>query len=317
MSLAELLPRRGMDSAPAETQPVSRPAPVAASPVRPAVIGGVVGAVCGIATAIVTVFVWNYLRPPVDLRLDPVAQRVAVVETTLKDLNTTLAPLQTEIAGFYDATGALSSRMDTSDSATAALLDEFEDALARQADILSVGSPVFAVAVAQLRAAALSGQPFEAELLNVYALSSGDPAVGEALRQLVNSSRTGRPSDSVLRQWLAVAASAAGIGIGDRTTAYDYGVSLLANYVGLSGEPAAKEMARSLIAKADRQLVAGDVAAAVETIRGLDRSVAGAFGTWSAAAEARVADDAAIATVVEVVRSTISNKLLWPENAGG
>jgi hypothetical protein len=316
MSLAELLPRRGIEVGSTEAPAAKSAAPVA-SVVRPAAIGGAVGAAAGVAAAIVTVFVWNYLRPPLDQRLDPVAQRVAIVEGSLKDLNATLAPIQTELANFYDTTSDLSTRIDNADQSTAALLDELEDALARQADVMTVGSPVFAVAVAQLRTAFLSGLPFEAELLNVYALSGGDPAVDAALRQLVGASRTGVTSNQVLRQALAVAAAAAGIGIGDRATAYDYGVSLLANYVGISNESYVKEMARSLIATADRQLATGDIAGARDTMRGVDRSIAERFDPWFAEAEARIAEDQAVADVVEIVRSSISDKLLSEGHEGG
>lgn len=315
MSLAELLPRRGVEIAPGEVQ-ATKPAKAESRVLGPAAIGGAVGAACGIGAAIVTVFVWNFLHPPVDLRLDPVAQRVVTVENSVKDLTAQLGPVQTELASFYDVTDALGARMDDADSRSAAMLDDFENALAQQTGLMSVGSPVFAVAVAQLRAAALSGRPFEAELLNVYALAANAPSVDDALRQLVNASRTGVPSDMALRQTLASAAATMGIGVGDRATVYDYGVSMLANYVGVSNESYVKEMARSLIARADAQLAAGDAAGAVETLRGVDQSLADKLAPWFALAQARVADDQAIATVVEVVRSSISDKLLSAGGAG-
>ncbi len=335
MSLAEILPQRPRDAE--EVRPDGRPerdlpreaaaddaaVPLilppraAVAPRRSLVSAGLVGALCGGVAAIAAMWAWTSLVPAVDPRLDGLAQRVELIDGDLRSVAQGLAPIQAELARFYDVAAELSGRIDTTSAESAALIEGIRQTLADQAAFLAVGSPVFAVAALQLHQAALSGAPFETELLNAYALAGDDAEVAAALGALVGPSRQGLPDLPALRGGLANAASQAGLGYGDDVSYLDVGLSLF-SYVGLSTESYASERARTLLAEADAALARGDLAAARESVGAIDRSIAPAFSLWIEAADTRLAAEAALADIAALVHANLSGRLVaGPAVVGG
>ena len=218
-----------------------------ATAVRPVVIAGLVGAACGALAAVAVGLVSAGLYPPLDRRVGPLAERVAGLDGEIAKTATALGVLQTELAGLYDVTGAITQRVAAGEGQAASRIDRLQDALAQQPDVMAVGSPIFAVAVGQLRSIALTGAPFEAELITVYTLGGTDPRTAAAIETLVGPSRIGIPSIGELRASLATTAAAAGIPFGADRTYYDYGQSLLSSYTGLTVEPYSIEASRDLL----------------------------------------------------------------------
>ena len=182
-----------------------------ATAVRPVVIAGLVGAACGALAAVAVGLVSAGLYPPLDRRVGPLAERVAGLDQEIAKTATAQGQLQTELAGLYDETGAITQHVAAGEGEAASRIDRLQDALARQLDVMAVGSPIFAVAVGQLRSIALTGAPFEAELITVYTLGGADPRTAAAIETLVGPSRVGIPSIGELRASLATTAAAAGI----------------------------------------------------------------------------------------------------------
>jgi hypothetical protein len=282
---------------------------VPAAAMRPVVIAGLVGAVCGALAAVAVVLVIAGLYPPIDRRVGPLAERVGGLDREIAKTSTALGPLQTELAGLYDVTGAISQRVAAGEGQAASLIDRLEDALARQPDVMAVGSPIFAVAVGQLRSIALTGAPFEAELITVYTLGGSDPRTAAAIETLVGPSRAGIPSIGELKASLAITAAAAGIPFGADQTYYDYGKSLLASYTGLTVEPYSIEASRDLLRRADLRLDTQDVAGARTLLHELNSTVGAAMAPWFTIAEERLTAETALGTLSGVVIDTLSHNV--------
>lgn len=280
-----------------------------ATAVRPVVIAGLVGAACGALAAVAVGLVSAGLYPPLDRRVGPLAERVAGLDREIAKTATALGLLQTELAGLYDVTGAITQRVAAGEEQAASLIDRLQDALARQPDVMAVGSPIFAVAVGQLRSIALTGAPFEAELITVYTLGSTDPRTAAAIETLVGPSRIGIPSISELRASLAATAAAAGIPFGADRTYYDYSKSLVSSYTGLTIEPYSIEASRDLLSRADLRLGADDVAGARTILHELNSTVGAAMAPWFTIADERLAAETALGTLSGVVIGTLSDEV--------
>lgn len=276
---------------------------------RPVVIAGLIGAACGALAAVAVGLVSATLYPPLDSRVGPLTERVAGLGGEVAKTAASLGPLQAEVAGLYDVTGAIDQRVAAGEGRAASLIGGFQDRLAQQADAMAVGSPIFAVAVGQLRSIALTGAAFEAELITVYTLGGNDPRTAAAIEALVGPSRSGIPSIGELRASLAATAAAAGIPFGTDRGYYDYGKSLLSSYTGLTTEPYSIEAARDLMRRADLRLGASDVAGARELLHGLNSTVGAAMAPWFAVADERLAAETALGTLSGVVIDTLSHKV--------
>src|SRR5207247_5657520 len=123
-------------------------------------------------------------------------------------------------------------------------------------------SSVFAVAVVQLRSAFYSGRPFEAELVNVFALAHGDERFVAPLNILSGPARNGVPTAALFRQQLPVFIAAAGLRIGPPQTVYESTTSFVGQYLGLATQPYAIEAGNDVVTSADRKLMSGDVSGA-------------------------------------------------------
>ena len=287
-----------------------------ATAVRPVVIASLVGAACGALAAVAVGLVSAGLYPPLDRRVGPLAERVAGLDSEIAKTTTALGLLQTELAGLYDVTGAITQRVAAGEEQAASQIDRLQDALARQPDLMAIGSPIFAVAVGQLRSIALTGAPFEAELITVYTLGGTDPRTAAAIETLVGPSRIGIPSIGELRTLLATTAAAAGIPFGADRSYYDYSKSLLSSYTGLTVEPYSIEASRNLLGRADLRLGDHDVAGARTLLHELNSTVGAAMAPWFTIADERLAAEAALGTLSGIVIDTLSQKVARKTSSG-
>jgi uroporphyrinogen-III synthase len=237
-------------------------------------------------------------------------ERIARLDGEIAKTATALGQLQTELAGLYDETGSITERVAAGEGQAASRIDRLQDALAQQLDVVAVGSPIFAVAVGQLRSIALTGAPFEAELITAYTLGGTDPRTAAAIETLVGPSRVGIPSIGELRASLATTAAAAGILFGADLTYYDYGKSLLSSYTGLTVEPYSIEASRDLLRRADLRLSADDVAGARTLLHELNSTVGAAMAPWFAIADERLTAETALSILSAVVIETLGDKVM-------
>jgi hypothetical protein len=277
------------------------------SPILMAGAGAGIGA---LVAAIAVVMLLPRLTPSVDVRLAPVADRVAAIETRQQQTEVGLGRLNNEVAQAIEADGVVTAKLE--EQATA--LAEFEKMIASQPVTGAVAGDagnltVFAVAVGQLRAAFYDGRPFEAELVNVYALAGDDESLRQSLNELSAPARAGVGNPALLRQQFAASAAAAGLALGEPQGYYDYGMSMVNQYIGYSGEPYSVELANITVNDADRKLAAGDVAGAVGLVKGIDRTIVAAFQPWLESAGGYVRAEAAIAALTETVVERLRQRM--------
>jgi hypothetical protein len=274
-----------------------------------AALGAGVGAFAGALSAIAAVMVYAYLNPPMDRRFDPLAQKLTSLDATVQQLSTTVGTAQNDVAQALDLQTALAKRLDGADAGLTALQHRLDSELAQQKVAFGVGSPIFAVAVAQLRGAFLLGGSFEAELVNVYTLAKGDPRAVPSLQVLVGPARVGVPSLAGLRQQLASLTSAAGLQPSANDGFYGYSLSLVSKYIGYSSQPYQLEAAIQVASRADALLAQGDLAGAVAQLSVLRGPAVVNLQPWMDAARRRVNVEGAIKTLTDLAASTLSEKM--------
>jgi hypothetical protein len=291
--------------------PVETHAPAAVAAVGPrmstlstVLVAAGVGA--AVAALVITVLVPRFL-PSIDLRLAPVADRVAKVEARVEQVGGDIGRLNNEVASAIDSDGSVATRV----AAQTAQLAEIERRLAEKPDPAAARADpaVFAVSVAQLRAAFYGGRPFESELVNVYAMARGDERFTGLLNELSGPARTGLPNAAVMRQQFWAFANAAGLTIGAPQSYYGYGMSIISQYVGFSTQPYSMEMGNAIVTVADHKLANADVAGAVEALGGIDPTLITQFQPWLATANVYIRAESAIAQMTAVVIETLRQRM--------
>jgi hypothetical protein len=266
----------------------------------PLVTAGAGAAIGAIVAAVAITMLLPRLSPPLDARLAPVADRVAAIEIRQQETEIGLGRLNNEVAQAIEADGAAATRIEEQAAAVADLEKLVADrAVDGPVAVEDAGLTVFAVAVGQLRDAFYDGRPFEAELVNVYALAGKEEALLPLLHELSAPARSGIGGSEALRRELAAAAAAAGLAPGEPQSYYDYGLSMVNQYIGYSGEPYSVEIAHVAVGDADRKLAVGDVAGAVELVKSLDPSIAPTFEPWLKSAGAYVRAETAVAELTK------------------
>lgn len=289
-------------AAPAAVEP--RPAPFWPA----AATGGAVGAVAGAVAGIAALLLYGALTPPHDPRLDPLADRVAAVGLAVDQLTASVGRSETTLAQSAEADARLSKRLDEQQAAFVALEKRLVDGLARQKTEQGTGSPMFGVAVAQLRLASLSGQPYATELLNVSIIAHGDPRVVAPLQALAASSKSGTPTLIQLRQLLLQLGAASVTQANASQSYYSTGVSWLSRVVGYAPTPTEAERLRETITGADSLLVHGDVAAAVAQVATLDGPTVARMRPWTEMAERRLAVERANLQLGQVIVALLAER---------
>jgi len=212
----------------------------------------------------------------------PDAGQLAVTLAENRRLSTELARLQDEVASL----GASSSRP-----------------AAREGLLIGVG---------QLREAVRRGAPFSAELRTVQALSGDDPALVAALAPLATQAERPPPSrETLLQRFPALSANAArGAQIGALSTSdsqtdntlgrwWNGVVQRLSSIVSVRrvGE-AEGDSSLARLARAERAVASGDLAAVVTALDGLSGPAGETLAPWLAGAKARLAVDRQAETVL-------------------
>jgi hypothetical protein len=266
----------------------------------PIVTAGAGAAIGAIVAAVAITMLLPRLSPPLDARLAPVADRVAAIEIRQQETEVGLGRLNNEVAQAIEADGVAATMIEEQAAAVA----ELETLIADRAAVGPVaaedaGLTVFAVAVGQLRDAFYDGRPFEAELVNVYALAAKEEVLAPFLNELSAPARAGVGSSEAIRRQFAGFVAAAGLALGEPQSYYDYGMSMVNQYIGYSGEPYSVEIAHVAVGDADRKLAVGDVAGAIDLIRSLDPSIAPTFEPWLKSAGAYVRAETAVAELTK------------------
>jgi hypothetical protein len=288
---------------------VTPPAEPRAAPFWPAATtGGAVGALAGAVAGIAALLLYSALNPPMDARLDPLADRVAAVGLAVDQLTASVGRGETMLAQAIDADGRLAKRLDQQDAAYAALEKRLVDGLAKQRTELGIGSPIFGVAVAQLHLASLSGQPYATELLNVSVIAHGDARAMPSLQVLAADSRTGAPTLLQLRQQLLQLGAASAAQATASESYYSSSVAWLSRVVGYAASPTEAELLRQTITRADGFLVHGDVAGAMTQIAALTGSAAARLKPWTELADRRLAVEQANRQLGELIVALLAER---------
>ncbi|MFO1057385.1 MAG: hypothetical protein U1E53_10515 [Dongiaceae bacterium] len=293
-------------AAPAVAAPASEPRPAPFWPA--AATGGAVGAIAGAVAGIAALLLYSALNPPADPRLDPLAERVSAVRLAVDQLTASVGRTEVSLAQSVEADSRLSRRIDDQQAAFVALEKRLAEGLARQKSDAGIGSPVFGVAVAQLRLADLSGQPYATELLNVSLIAQHDPRVTAPLQALAGSARTGTPTLIQLRQQLLQLGAAGAAQASASESYYSTGISWLSRAVGYAPQPSEADLLRQAVTRADGHLVHGDVGAAMAQIAALSGSAVAGLQPWMEQAARRLAVEQANRQLGELLVALLSER---------
>lgn len=160
------------------------------------------------------------------------------------------------------------------------------------------------IAVGQLQAALTAGRPYARELRSAQALAANDTALLDLLAPLSASAETGLAGDIELREKFRLLAPAVLRADRDREGA-DWTDRVLGRLTSIitfrraSGEVAG-DNADAVLARAEGALLANDLPRAVEEMEKLPSHAAGPAADWLKLAEARMAAEAAAATLADM-----------------
>jgi hypothetical protein len=275
---------------PASTVQKGSPAPGWIPALPALLISAALGAAVAVLSAIV---IWPFFAPSVETRLAPVVDRIAKIEELVEKTASDVGELNNEVAQAIDAGNGLAARVGEEATRLAEIRGELDRNAARAVQT-DVDPSLFAVAVAQMRWAFYAGRPFEAELVNVYGMVRNDVHFSGLMNELSAPARTGVPNVAVLRQQFRVYVAAAGLVIGGPKTYLEYGMSILDQYAGLSSQTYDVELGNVAATEADRRLMNGDVAGAVQALAGLDPALVAILQPWLNAARTYLRVESAI-----------------------
>jgi hypothetical protein len=183
--------------------------------------------------------------------------------------------------------------------ATEQRLASLEAELKRMA-ALDLGRAALVLAIAQLREALAHSLPYDKALQALAALAAGDPELGGAVAALKPMAATGVATLGELRESFdaaSLAAARAAIAP-DRPGWIGETLARLKRLVVVRHTGAvAGNGADALLARAEAELKAGQLAAATAVLDGLGGAAAEAMRPWLESAKARLAADAALATL--------------------
>jgi hypothetical protein len=241
------------------------------------------------------------LSVPSDPRLLPLTERVVHVEGELRGVGERVGRIDNEIAQTLDDQSTTAERLAQQAEQIATLTEAVAANAGRADPAVDISSPLFAVALGQLRTTFYTGRPFEAELVNVYAIAGTNDPFATYLTELMGPARTGVPNAAELYRVFPSYVAAAGLRVGDTGSYYQYGLSLVNRYVGLATEPHSVEMSNLAVTRASAALIAGDVAGAVSALRDVNPYSADLMAPWMEAARSYLRSEAAITEMTRIV----------------
>lgn len=198
--------------------------------------------------------------------------------------------------------GPLSHRVQTLEEVTAEVIPRLT-MLETRRQMGAVGEALI-IAVGQLQAALAGGRPYARELRAAQALAANDTGLQDLLAPLSATADTGLAGDIELREKFRLLAPAVLRADRDREGAEwtDRVLGRLTSIITLrraSGEVAGDD-ADAVLARAEAALLAGDLPRAVEEMEKLPAHAAGPAAEWLKLAEARMAAEAAAATLADL-----------------
>lgn len=266
------------------------------------------GAVAGAAVAAIAAILMPRVMPATDARLVPLAERVTNVELSLRGAGEKLGKLNNEMAQSLDDQSSTDTRLAEQATEIGALKQAVTDNTQQAEAPIGIDSPVFSVALGQLRTTFYTGRPFEAELMNVYAIAGNNDLFSGYLTQLMGPARTGVPNAAELHRVFPSYATAAGLNIGAPAGYYQYSMSLVNRYV-ISTEPYKLEAANLAVTRADRMLAVGDVAGAANALQDMDAHYVATMAPWLDAARNYLRNETAITEMTRIVVDRLREKI--------
>jgi len=239
-------------------------------------------------------------REPVPLPPEPGPQGGVDISATeaLADRIAALEDRKTEMVDL----APLTHRVQTLEEVSAEVIPRLT-MLETRRQMGAVGEAMI-IAVGQLQAALSGGRPYARELRSAQALAANDTALLDLLAPLSASAETGLAGDIELRERFRLLAPAVLRADRDREGA-DWTDRVLGRIGSLitvrraSGEVAG-DTADAVLARAEAALLANDLPRAVEEMEALPAHAAGPAADWLKLAQARMAAEAAAATLADM-----------------
>lgn len=224
----------------------------------------------------------------------PTPEAVAALETRVAALESAQAAVKT----LGDTVATLSSGSQANGSTLAALQQQV-DAVKATVERLrnsDTGAQALSLAAGQLRSALDTGAPLDETLALLRGLAQNDSGLANAVAALEPAAK-GVPSRAALATGFVQAAEAARKA--DQPESGDWvdrSLSVVQDLVTVRPAPGEVEGTdtNAVLARAEGRLQRGDLAGAVEAVKGLSGPAASALAAWRAQAEARLSAESAL-----------------------
>jgi len=224
----------------------------------------------------------------------PAPEAVAALEARVAALESAQAAVKT----LGDTVATLSSGSQANGSTLAALQQQV-DAVKATVERLrnsDTGAQALSLAAGQLRSALDTGAPLDETLALLRGLAQNDPGLANAVAALEPAAK-GVPSRAALATGFAQAAEAARKA--DQPEGGDWvdrSLSVVQDLVTVRPAPGEVEGTGTdaVLARAEGRLQRGDLAGAVEAVKGLSGPAASAMAPWRGQAEARLSAESAL-----------------------
>lgn len=224
----------------------------------------------------------------------PAPEAVAALEARVAALESAQAAVKT----LGDTVATLSSGSQANGSTLAALQQQV-DAVKATVERLrnsDTGAQALSLAAGQLRSALDTGAPLDETLALLRGLAQNDPGLANAVAALEPAAK-GVPSRTALATGFAQAAEAARKA--DQPEGGDWvdrSLSVVQDLVTVRPAPGEVEGTGTdaVLARAEGRLQRGDLAGAVEAVKGLSGPAASAMAPWRSQAEARLSAESAL-----------------------
>ncbi|MBT3304866.1 MAG: hypothetical protein HN377_00115 [Alphaproteobacteria bacterium] len=289
-----------------EGTPGAEERPLAAL-LRPNVLPVIGGALSGALAAIMAVFVLTELRPPMDPRLEPMAEHLGTFTQRMRDQENGLRAVEVDLVRTLAQQTEVKAAVVKQNAQIATALGQVKAVSDQIRAENGPGSSVFGVAVVQLADSIDAGRPFEAEWVNLFSLTVGEPELRAGLQRLLPFSRSGVYTIAELRHELRADAEQAGLTIAKPENFFWIAADYLQKQLGLPlGVSPAAQAAEAALTESDRRLAKGDIGGAVKLVADLGTPFAEGFGAWTEAARRRALANVVATRLTEVARREIS-----------
>jgi len=285
---------------------------------RPSTLPVILGTLAGAIAAIIAVSVLSVLRPPLDARVEPLAQQLGTFTQRMRTQETSLRAVEVDVVRTLDLQAEVSAEVAEQNAAIEKVRGKVETVSEQIRAERGPGSSVFGVAVVQLTDGIALGRPFEAEWVNIFALTVDEPELRATLQRLLPFVRTGVDTVVGLRQRLRFGARRIDLTIARPDDIFWIAADYLHTQLGLPiGGTPAKRAAEAALTEADRRLASGDTKGAIGLIAGVGKPFAAGFSVWLEAARRRELADKVAAKLTTVARREISERARRQASAQG